>query len=133
VTLPSTLTLAFERVRGTAFGVASVSFALFEEDESEDTGVIGNNEVVDVLRLAMSWAGLGELRGERGLRYFVSSNSISRNGPTAASRPSTSSFFDMPWSFSSSFVDPSSSSSPSHIPATFHKRISSVLRSRCSA
>jgi hypothetical protein len=72
VTLPSTLTLAFERVRGIAFGVASVSFGWFEEDESEDTGVIGNNEVVDALRLAMSWAGLGELRGERGLRYLVS-------------------------------------------------------------
>ena len=54
MTLPSTLTLALERVRGIAFGVASVSFGLFEEDESEDTGVIGNKEVVDVLRLAMS-------------------------------------------------------------------------------
>jgi hypothetical protein len=54
VTLPSTLTLAFERVRGTAFGVASVSFALFEDDDPEETGVMGRWEVVDVLRLAVS-------------------------------------------------------------------------------
>lgn len=54
MTLPSTLTLAFERVRGTAFGVASISFSLFEDDESEDIGVIGNKEDWDVRRLAMS-------------------------------------------------------------------------------
>lgn len=55
MTLPSTLTLAFDRVRGTALGVASVSFALFDDDESDETGVRGRRDVVDVLRLVISW------------------------------------------------------------------------------
>lgn len=49
-TLPSILTLAFARVRGTALGVASVSLALFEDEESEEMGVPGSREVADVLR-----------------------------------------------------------------------------------
>jgi hypothetical protein len=40
---------------------------------------------------------------------------------------------DMPLSSSSTLTAPSASSSPSHIPATFHSRISSAFRRRCSA